>query len=159
MTKYKNSIVWLRHDLRLEDHTALKKACIESENVYLLFVFDHDILKPLKKDDKRVSFIWNSLVCMKQKLEETKGKIFLKIVHGRPKKIIPELVELLSAECIYASDDYEPTTLQRDEEVYKAVKKHNANLELIKKYCHISQRRSSKKDGQPYLVFTPYKRA
>ena len=46
MTKYKNSIVWLRHDLRLEDHTALKKACIESENVYLLFVFDHDIIKP-----------------------------------------------------------------------------------------------------------------
>ena len=159
MTKYKNSIVWLRHDLRLEDHTALKKACIESENVYLLFVFDHDILKPLKKDDKRVSFIWNSLVCMKQKLEETKGKVFLKIVHGKPKKIIPELVELLSAECIYASDDYEPTTLRRDEEVYKAVKKHDANLELIKNTVIFHRDEVLKKDGQPYLVFTPYKRA
>ena len=40
MGKFKNSIVWLRHDLRLEDHTALKKAYLESENVYLLFIFD-----------------------------------------------------------------------------------------------------------------------
>ena len=72
MGKFKNSIVWLRHDLRLEDHTALKKAYLESENVYLLFIFDTDILSKLEKDDQRVSFIWNSLVHMKEKLASTK---------------------------------------------------------------------------------------
>ena len=75
MGKFQNSIVWLRHDLRIEDHSALKKACLESENIYLLFIFDVDILKGLDKDDQRVTFIWDSLVHIKKKLEDTKSNL------------------------------------------------------------------------------------
>ena len=66
---YKRSLVWLRHDLRLSDHTALK-ASVESEQIYLIFNFDPRILKHLDKNDQRVSFIWDSLESMRQQLEK-----------------------------------------------------------------------------------------
>ncbi|NCX61726.1 MAG: deoxyribodipyrimidine photo-lyase, partial [Betaproteobacteria bacterium] len=56
------SLVVLRRDLRLEDHQALAQACRRSQSVYMLFVFDRDILDLLpEKLDRRVDFIWQSL--------------------------------------------------------------------------------------------------
>ena len=67
-------------------------------------------------------------------------------------------MEKLSVECIYASDDYEPQSLKRDLAVHQAISPH-AKLELIKNCVIFHRDDILKKDGKPYLVFTPYKRA
>ncbi|NDH35722.1 MAG: deoxyribodipyrimidine photo-lyase, partial [Betaproteobacteria bacterium] len=65
------SLVVLRRDLRLEDHQALAQACRRSQSVYMLFVFDRDILDLLpEKLDRRVDFIWQSLRSLEQRLAE-----------------------------------------------------------------------------------------
>ena len=67
MTKYKNSIVWLRHDLRLEDHAALKKACIESTSISYLFSIM--ISLNYKRRQTRQLYL-EQLSCMKQNLRQ-----------------------------------------------------------------------------------------
>jgi len=55
------SIFWMRRDLRLIDNTALSQALKSGNETIILFIFDNDILSNLKKDDARVSFIYDSL--------------------------------------------------------------------------------------------------
>ena len=61
---YPATLVWLRRDLRLYDHAALSHAIHLSQSVWLAFIFDTDILDPLKiaqsgelTADRRVDFI------------------------------------------------------------------------------------------------------
>ena len=51
------SIIWLRRDLRLEDHAAIEYALNKGCKILFLFIFDKNILDKLEKTDKRVSFI------------------------------------------------------------------------------------------------------
>ena len=96
---------------------------------------------------------------MKEKLASTKNNTYLKIFYGKPEQILPNVVEKLSVECIYASDDYEPQSLKRDLAVHQAISPHTPKLELIKNCVIFHRDDILKKDGKPYLVFTPYKRA
>ncbi|OYY18091.1 MAG: hypothetical protein B7Y67_07325, partial [Polynucleobacter sp. 35-46-11] len=47
----KKALVWLRRDLRLYDNTALHHALKNNAQVWLAFIFDTDILDPLKSED------------------------------------------------------------------------------------------------------------
>ena len=64
------ALVWLRRDLRLYDNAALSRAIKEAKQVWVSFIFDTDILKPLiqgeldvkgLKYERRVDFIWQGL--------------------------------------------------------------------------------------------------
>ena len=57
------ALVWLRRDLRCEDHAALHHALRSARRVYCAFVFDREILEALPtRRDRRVEFIRDSLV-------------------------------------------------------------------------------------------------
>ena len=56
------ALVWLRRDLRVDDHAALYHALRAARQVWCAFVFDRDILDPLPRQDRRVEFIRDSLV-------------------------------------------------------------------------------------------------
>ena len=62
------SICWLRRDLRLNDNAALFHACNNSNEVFIIFIFDLNILNKKEKNDRRVSFIENSIKDLQKKL-------------------------------------------------------------------------------------------
>jgi deoxyribodipyrimidine photo-lyase len=59
---YPTGLVWFRRDLRATDHAALYHALTQCQQVHCVFVFDHEILAPLPRADRRVEFIRESLV-------------------------------------------------------------------------------------------------
>ena len=86
------SLVWIRRDLRLEDHAALAHALRHPEPVAVAFVFDEAILAPLRSDpqalhahgltlDRRVAFIHASLEEVGQTLSRMGSQLF--VLHGR----------------------------------------------------------------------------
>ena len=88
---YKKSIVWLRRDLRLKDNTALSEASKRSENVLVVFCFDQNILKKLQSNDRRLTFIIQTLDQLNQEISESGGELIT--LHGDPKVEIPALME------------------------------------------------------------------
>ena len=56
MQNYKNGLVWLRRDYRLEDNNALFNALKQCETVFVCFIFDKVILDQLDHDDQRVLY-------------------------------------------------------------------------------------------------------
>ena len=56
-------ILWFRRDLRVNDSAILSFA---KDEVLPIFIFDKNILDKLKKEDKRVTFIYKSVLKLKQ---------------------------------------------------------------------------------------------
>ena len=61
-----SQVLWFRRDLRIEDNAILSNA---KGKVLPIFIFDKNILKSLPKDDIRVSFIYKSVLKLKEELQ------------------------------------------------------------------------------------------
>ena len=60
-------ILWFRRDLRIRDSAILYFA---KDEVLPIFIFDKNILNLLSKNDKRVTFIYKSVLNLKKQLKE-----------------------------------------------------------------------------------------
>lgn len=155
---YSRSVCWLRRDLRLSDQRALYQACRESREVVLVFVFDTTILSKLKnKEDRRVDFIHRSLKVLREKVAEFGSDIL--ILHGDPAEEIPKAAKALNAEAVFANEDYEPAAKKRDSRVSERLAALEIEFHGFKDQVIFSGTEILKNDGEPYKVFTPYKRA
>jgi deoxyribodipyrimidine photo-lyase len=152
------ALVWLRRDLRIDDHAALYHALKRHDQVYVVFVFDTDILNALTdKQDRRVEFIWQSASELKQALQEQGGDLIVR--HGRAIEEIPALAQQLEVAAVYANRDYEPLATARDEQVAQSLLRKDQTLHLFKDQVLFEQDEILTQTGKPYGVFTPYKRA
>ncbi len=151
--KYKKSVVWLRRDIRLKDNTALTQASKSSEKIFIVFCFDSNILKKLNPDDKRLTFIIESLNQLNNEITERGGELL--ILHGDPTASISELIKKEEIDALFFNEDYEPYALKRDEKIRRLIKPtHSFRDQLIFHPTEVL-----KKDGTPYKVFTPFKNA
>lgn len=153
-----NALVWLRRDLRDDDHAALYHALKRHTQVYVAFVFDTDILDALSdKEDRRVEFIWESVHALKQALQAQGGDLLVR--HGRAQAEIPALAQALNVTAVYANKDYEPVAIARDAAVAQTLLNAGLTLHLFKDQVLFEQDEVMTQTGKPYGVFTPYKNA
>ncbi len=158
MKRYDRALVWFRRDLRAEDHAALSHALAEARAVYCLFVFDTEILDALeRKDDRRVDFIWHSLVELKSTLRRLGGD--LHVVHGRARCEVPAFARSHDVEAVYFNHDYEPLAVARDQDVAKRLAAEQRTLHTFKDQVIFEKSEILNAQDRPYVVFTPYKRA
>src|SRR4051812_17464604 len=109
------ALMWFRRDLRDYDNAALR-AALSHQSVHCVFVFDTDILAHLEaRDDRRVSFIWESVRELHAALAARGGG--LRVLHGPARELVPDLARSLGAKAVYANRDYEPDAIRRDAEV------------------------------------------
>ena len=154
---YENSLFWLRRDLRLTDNKALFSACEQSKQVFLVFIFDTNILNKLSnKKDKRVEFIFKAIQSINEQLK--KQKIQVIVLNGDPTKLVPDLCKNLNISAVFANEDYESYAKKRDQQVKQKLKQKKINFHSFKDHV-IFGSDIKKPDGSPYRVFTPYKKA
>ena len=140
-------VLWFRRDLRVHDSMLL---ATEGE-ILPIFIFDTNILNALEKNDKRVSLIFEQVTKLKAELQAL--GLDLAIFYGTPLEVFTYLVTLGCGE-VYASVDYDSYARKRDAEIAELLTFHALND------CYLFEPMDVlKKDGTPYLVFTPYYRA
>ncbi|MDX1920042.1 MAG: deoxyribodipyrimidine photo-lyase [Candidatus Caenarcaniphilales bacterium] len=155
---YGKSLFWFRRDLRLKDNTALYHAIKESQQLAFVFVFDSNILNKLAdKDDKRVFYIFESLMELKSKLKALGSDLL--VVYGDPQELIPSVAEALGVDVVFTNRDYEAYPLKRDEMVQAKLNQDNRQLITCKDHVIFESTEVTKADKKPYTIFTPYKRA
>src|ERR1700712_4267406 len=99
MSRSRRALVWLRRDLRLHDASALAAATEEFEEVVVAFIFDTVILDKLTdRDDRRVSFIFDSLEELREGLRLHGSDLVVR--HADPADAIPRLAEELECEAV-----------------------------------------------------------
>ncbi len=157
MAPQKRSFFWFRRDLRLEDNAGLYHALKESESpVIPVFIFDANILDELKPDDPRVTFIYQEIESLQRQL----GKLGsgLRVEYGKPVDVWESLIGSGPLESVFLNRDYEPYAKERDGSVKKLVEDKGGQFRAFKDHVIFEAGEVLKDDGDPYTVFTPYKR-
>ncbi len=157
-------LVWFRRDLRAHDHAALHHALkLASEtggSVTCAFVFDTDILASLPAYDRRVDFIWHSLVDLDGQLQAlSAGAARLLVLHGNAGQLIPKLCSELGVRHLFFNHDDEPQSLLRDALVTQALTDISVAVHSFKDHVIFERREILTQMSKPYTVFTPYKNA
>jgi len=155
MTYKKVAIFWFRRDLRLDDNVGLFNALKSGNPVLPIFIFDNSILDKLPKDDARVTFISDTLQGMQQTLQN-KYHSSIAIYKGKPLAIFKALLKEYTIAEVYTNHDYEPYAQLRDTEIATLLKAHNIPLNTFKDHVIFETNDVVKKDGNPYMVYTPY---
>lgn len=150
------SVFWFRRDLRLKDNSGLYHALKNSKNVVPVFIFDKEILDGLNdKNDKRISFIYDTLENLKTELEELGSSLY--VLHCSPvdafKKLCKEFPKINS---VYTNHDYEPYAIERDAEIQAFLKEKNIRFHSFKDQVIFEKSEIVKPDESPYIIYTPY---
>lgn len=158
---FKVGLVWFRRDLRAEDNAALNAALTQCEAVHCVFIFDRAILDGLPRNDRRVAFIWESLVELDADLRgmSTHPMAGLIARHGFAEYEIPTLARELGAQAVFAAHDYEPDSIARDAHVKQCLDDHGIAFITRKDHVIFERQEILTGGGKPYSVFTPYRRA
>ena len=149
-------IFWFRRDLRLDDNHALFKALKSGYDVLPIFIFDSNITNKLNQNDHRLNYINNVLDGLNKRLSENKKKIY--VYKGNPIEIISKLIIKLKIKELYLNKDYEPYARDRDDKIEKLCIANNINYNSFKDHVIFEEDQIVKKDGTPYVVYTPYSR-
>jgi len=167
------ALVWLRRDLRVDDHAALYHALSSARQVWCVFVFDTDILDALAgghgeggggKADRRVEFIRDSLVGVDAGLRALAAAhgvegVGLIVGHGRAAELLPALADALHVQAVHASHDDEPYALARDAQVRGRLAQRGIALHTCKDHVIFERDEVLTRAGGPFAVFMPYKAA
>ena len=159
------ALVWLRRDLRCDDHSALYHALRRFPRVYCAFVFDTDILDALPtRCDRRVEFIHASVLELHQRLQQLAwehgvpgGGLIVR--HGPAVPCIVQLAQELGVQEVLTNRDYEPAAIARDQQAAQALHAAGIAFSDYKDQVLLEKNEVLTQQGQPYSVFTPYKRA
>lgn len=155
MKKQKVSIFWFRRDLRLEDNRGLFEAFKSSCPVLPLFIFDTNIIDELEPSDSRISFIYDRLSVISDKLGSINSSLYCK--KGSPETIWKNIFKDFDVQDVYANEDYEPYAIQRDKNIELLLTNYGVKLNLYKDQVIFCKEEILKADKTPYTVFTPYK--
>ncbi len=159
------ALVWLRRDLRWDDHAALYHALRRFDQVFCAFVFDTNILNALPhRQDRRVEFIHASVLQLHEELQtlgERSGVTGAGLIvrHGPAAACIVALAQNLGVQEVLVNRDYEPEAVSRDQQVQQALHACGIAFSDYKDQVLLDRNEVLTQQGQPYSVFTPYKRA
>ncbi len=153
------ALVWFRRDLRADDQAALFHALKHHRRVFAVFVLDTDILDPLPRADRRVSFILEALRVLDEDLGALAAGAGLIVRHGPARTEIPALAAALGAGALYFNHDDEPDALRRDADVGDTLLSRGLQVRSFKDHVVFERSEVLTGAGKPYGVFTPYKNA
>jgi len=151
----KINIFWFRRDLRLDDNHALFQAACSDLPVMPVFIFDTAITDELPADDSRITFIYDSLLNINDKLASYGSSLF--IMKGDPLSSWQKLTDAYDINAVYINKDYEPYAIARDNSVELFLKKKGIKLLRFKDQVIYEEKEIVKADNDPYTVFTPYR--
>ncbi len=152
MTAHRTAIWWVRRDLRLTDNQALAAALAYGDNVVPVFVLDPRLLNSSFSGEKRLAFLYAGLHRLDEDLRSRGSRLIL--LRGRPEETLSRLVQSTGAGAIFAEQDYSPFARRRDD----AVRERLPLLHLTQGVSALPIGQVRKADGDPYVVYSPYKR-
>ncbi|KAM3730380.1 hypothetical protein ACB098_12G082900 [Castanea mollissima] len=98
-----SSILWFKHDLRVDDHPGLIAAASNSQALIPLYVFDHRILS--RFSDEMQEMVLFAVEDLRKSLKELGSDLMIRF--GSAENVIQELVKEVKATNVYAEEEVE----------------------------------------------------
>ena len=147
------SVVWFRRDLRVRDQPIFLAAADAAPRALALFVLDPALLDPA--GPARRTFLYRSL----RDLDASLGGKLL-VVRGDPADVVPRIAAAVGAGHGARGRRLRPVRRdRRDEAVEKGLAGDGRELVRTGSPYAVAPGRVRKADGEPFRVFTPFRRA
>ncbi|MFC5696072.1 DASH family cryptochrome [Pseudomonas sp. GCM10022186] len=106
----RRALLWLKQDLRLDDHPALQ-AAVQADRLLPLYVFDPALLRPSPLGPRRLGvhrarFLLESLAALDAGLRQHGSRLL--VVKGDAEQVIPALVEHLDLDEVFTLEEMAP---------------------------------------------------
>lgn len=152
-----HNIFWFRRDLRISDNAGLFHALTDGLPVIPLFIFDTQILGKLSdRSDARVTFIYDTILKLKKDLQSIGSD--LDIRYGNPNEVWKSILQEYKLKNVFTNHDFESYAVDRDNTIRKLLEDNQIGFRTYKDHVIFEKNEVVKDDGEPYTVFTPYKR-
>jgi len=153
--RVRTTVLWLRRDLRLDDHPPLGAAAAEVRDggrVVPLFVLDPALWKPA--GPVRRAWLVRSLRALDAELG---GHLLVR--HGDPVEVVRQVAREAGADAVHISADAGPYGRRRDAAVAQALGQDGVRLVATGTPYAIGPGTLLSSSGRPFQVFTPFRRA
>jgi deoxyribodipyrimidine photo-lyase len=150
----KTAWVWLRRDLRTEDHPALQAALRSGMSVRALYINDPDALAPWQAGGATRWYLHHSLLALQQQLAAL--GIPLHCARGGTESTLLRIAQEENAHSFFWNRVVEPEIETLDEQIRRALDKAGIHHQSFEDDCLLPPEQVRKPDGTPYRVFTPF---
>ncbi|MEO7040583.1 MAG: deoxyribodipyrimidine photo-lyase, partial [Candidatus Elarobacter sp.] len=154
--RYPVSIVWMRRDLRLDDHVALFEAAEASESVVCAFVLDPALLRGQRVGAPIVQFFLTSAAVLREHLQAAGSDLAL--LEGECGEELVALARRVGASAVFANADTDPDAIARDARVSIRLQQAGLAVHWSSDQVYFAADEVLQDSGKPYGVYTPYRR-
>ncbi len=155
MKKYNISLHIFRRDLRLEDNTALIRACELSNQVIPCFILDDRQLgnNPYRGDNA-VQFMAESLRDLNRELNKKGSRLYL--FKGIAEDVVETLIKEEHINAVFFNRDYTPFSVMRDANIKNICNRYHVDCNIYADALLNEPEMVTKQDGKPYSIYSQY---
>jgi len=150
------TIVWFRHDLRLDDQPALLAAAARGA-VVPVFIWAPEEERPWEPGAASRWWLHHSLVALSAALAKAGAPLVIR--RGPSLEALRSLARECGATHVAWNRRHEPAVIARDTAIKKALRDDGLGAESFNGGLLFEPARVATKQGNPYQVFTPFWRA
>jgi len=150
------TIVWFRHDLRIDDNPALIAAAARGA-VVPVFIWAPDEEKPWPPGAASRWWLHHSLEKLAAALEKLGAPLVIR--RGPTQAALESLAKETKATHVAWNRRYEPVVIARDTAIKKKLAAGGLDVESFNGSLLFEPMHVATKEGKPYQVFTPFWRA
>ncbi|MDQ6826152.1 MAG: DNA photolyase family protein [Candidatus Eremiobacteraeota bacterium] len=140
----------------MRDNTALHEAAQQSARICVAFVLDPVLLRSQNMGAPIVQFFFSALERLRTELRQLGSELVL--LEGAFEKELLVLARRVGAQAIFFNEDYEPSAVVRDASVQRTLEHAGFAVHQFVDHVYASADEVRSASGEPYRVFTPYKR-
>lgn len=162
-----STLIWFRNDLRIDDNTALYNALRHAsdnntqQRVAAVFFATPDQWREHAMAPVKAEFLWRNLACLRDALARCHIPLHVRVV-PRFSDIAVDLLALcaeLKVDAVFSNREYAINEVRRDETIAEQLSANDIRWNCYDDATLLPPGSLSTKQGQPFKVFTPFKRA
>jgi deoxyribodipyrimidine photo-lyase len=145
------TLLWLRDDLRLRDHLALREAAASHGPLIVLYILEnHPSLRPLGGASRW--WLHHSLARLGESLAAKGQKLILR--SGNPEEVLPQIIRDHQVQRVFWSRRYHALSLDRD--MKSSLTSLGVTVKTFNSHLLLEPWEALKTDETPYTVYTPF---
>jgi len=153
-------LVWFRQDIRVNDNPALHHAA-KSGEVIAIYIEAKKQREQHHEAKAKVGLIYDSLLLLREALNKLNIPLHIMTCDyfTDQTKLIKEVIEDHDVDAVFFNNEYPVNELERDSELVKDLEADGLEVNRFHGDMALEPNQVKNKQGDPYRVFTPYKKA
>lgn len=149
-----STIIWFRKDLRIQDNPALNAAISQDSPIIPLFILSDEEEQDWPAGGASRWWLHQALTDLRNVLADYGHSLLIR--RGSALDELKAVINDSGASRVYWNRRYEPAIIKRDSEVKKTLREDGVEVESFNASLIWEPHTVSKRDGDPFRVFTPF---